>query len=134
VHLFQDFSDVHSEKQAVVALKEMKQWKHEIVEDYYDKFLQLCAIKPQQLDGVYLRETFKEGLRNKLKLSIIGMLRATIVEVVNSAREIEKEMPTTCQSRRSQRLSNNEDSNEKSTNDEQKKERKKGHKERDDGY
>jgi hypothetical protein len=112
----------------------MKQWKHETLEDNYDKFLQLCAIIPQQLDDVYLRETFKEGLRKKLKLSSIGMPRAMIVEVVNLAREIEKEMPTTRKSRHSQPLSENENSDEKSANDEQKKERRKGHKEHDDGY
>jgi hypothetical protein len=46
-----------------------------------------------------LKETFKEGLRKKLKLAIIGMPRAMIVKVANSIREIEKEMPTTCKSR-----------------------------------
>jgi hypothetical protein len=81
-----------------------------------------------------LKETFKEGLRKKLKLSIIGMFRATIVEVANSTKEIEKEMPSTRKSRHSQPLSDNEDSNEELYNDEQKKERRKGHKERDDGY
>jgi hypothetical protein len=30
---------VHIEKQAIVALKEVKQWKHETMEDYYDRFL-----------------------------------------------------------------------------------------------
>jgi hypothetical protein len=77
----------------------MKQWKHEIIEDYYDKFLQLCVVIPQQPDDVYLRETFKEGLKNKLKLTIIGMPNATIVEVTNLAREIEEEMPTPHRSR-----------------------------------
>jgi hypothetical protein len=68
----------------------MKQWKHETVEDYYDKFLQLYAIIPQQLDDVYMTKRFKKGLRKKLKLSIIKMLIVMIVEVVNLAREIEK--------------------------------------------
>jgi hypothetical protein len=62
---------MYNEKQAIVALKNLKQWKHEIVEDYYDKFLQLCVIIPQQLDDVYMTKMFKEGLRKKLKLSII---------------------------------------------------------------
>jgi hypothetical protein len=35
-----------------------------------------------------------EQLRKKLKLAIIGMPKATIVKIVNSAREIEKKMPT----------------------------------------
>jgi hypothetical protein len=49
---------------------------------------------PQQLNDVYLRETFKEGLRKKLKLASIGMPRTTIIEVANFAREIEQEMLT----------------------------------------
>jgi hypothetical protein len=49
---------------------------------------------PQQLNDVYLRETFKEGLRKKLKLANIGMPRTTIIEVANFAREIEQEMLT----------------------------------------
>jgi hypothetical protein len=40
-----------------------------------------------------------EGLRKNLKLAIIGMLKATIVEVTNLAREIEEKMPTTCRSK-----------------------------------
>jgi hypothetical protein len=38
----------------------MKQWKHETIEDYYDKFL-LCVVIPQQPDDVYMKKTFKEG-------------------------------------------------------------------------
>jgi hypothetical protein len=49
---------------------------------------------PQQLDDVYLRETFKEGLRKKSKLTIIGMPKALIIDVANFAREIEQEMFT----------------------------------------
>ncbi len=33
------FNDVRSKKQAIVALREGKQWKHETVEDYHDMFL-----------------------------------------------------------------------------------------------
>ncbi len=32
-------SDVHNKKQAIVTLREVKQWKHATAEDYYDKFL-----------------------------------------------------------------------------------------------
>jgi hypothetical protein len=46
-----------------------------------------------------MRKTFKERQRKKLKLAIIGMPKATLVEVVNSAREIEEEMPTPRRSR-----------------------------------
>ncbi len=83
-----------NERQAIVALKEMKQWKHQTIEDYYDNFFQLCVFIPQQPDDVYMRETFKEGLRKKLELAIIGMPRTTVVKVANLAREIEEEMPT----------------------------------------
>jgi hypothetical protein len=86
----------------------MKQWKHEKMEDYYEIFLQLCAIIPQQPNDVYFKETLREGLRNKFKLAIIGMPKSIIVEVANSAREIEEKMPTPRRSRRSQPLSDSE--------------------------
>jgi hypothetical protein len=41
------FSDVHNKRQAIIALRELKQWKHETIKDYYDKFLQLCVVIPQ---------------------------------------------------------------------------------------
>jgi hypothetical protein len=59
-----------------------------------------------------MRETFKEGLRKKLELAIIGMPRTTIVKVANSEKEIEEEMPTPRKSKQSQPLSSSEDSNE----------------------
>jgi hypothetical protein len=40
------------------------------------------------------KETFREGLKKKLKLATIGMPRTTIVEIANSSKEIEKETPT----------------------------------------
>jgi hypothetical protein len=46
------------------------------------------------------------------------MPRAMIVKVANSIREIEKEMPTTCKSRWSQPLLDNENSDEESVDDE----------------
>ncbi len=46
-----------------------------------------------------MEKTFREGLKKKLKLTIVGMPRAMIVEVANSTREIEKEMRTTHRSR-----------------------------------
>jgi hypothetical protein len=49
---------------------------------------------PQQLDVIYLRKTFKEGLTKKLKLAIISMPRATIIEVAKFLREIEQKMLT----------------------------------------
>ncbi len=41
------FSDVCNEKQAIITLRGVKQWKHEMVEDYYDRFLKLCVVIPQ---------------------------------------------------------------------------------------
>jgi hypothetical protein len=61
-----------------------------------------------------LKKTFKEGLKKKLKLAIIGMPRITIVEVTNSAREIEEEMSTLRKNKRSQPLSDNENLDEES--------------------
>ncbi len=40
------FSDVHNEKQVIISLREMKQWKHESVKDYYNCFIKLCAMIP----------------------------------------------------------------------------------------
>jgi Cys-tRNA synthase (O-phospho-L-seryl-tRNA:Cys-tRNA synthase) len=40
-----------------------------------------------------------EGLTKKLKLAIIGMLKAKIVIVTNLAREIKEKMPTTRRSK-----------------------------------
>jgi hypothetical protein len=51
---------VHNKRQAIVALKAMKQWKHEIVEDYYNNFLQLCVVIPQQPNDVYMGESFRK--------------------------------------------------------------------------
>jgi hypothetical protein len=76
-----------------------------------------------------MKETFTEGLRKKLKLAIISMLRTMIVKVANSTRKFEEEMFTTHRNRQSQPLLDNEDPNEKSIDDDQKKERRKGHKE-----
>jgi hypothetical protein len=73
---------VRIERQAIVALREVKQWKHETLEDYYNILLQLCAIIPQQPDDIYLQETFTEGLRNKLKLAIIGMLGQQLLKLL----------------------------------------------------
>jgi hypothetical protein len=37
-----------------------------------------------------MRKTFKERQKKKLKLAIIGMPKATFVEVANSTRELKK--------------------------------------------
>jgi len=41
-----------------------------------------------------MRKTFKERQKKKLKLTIVGMPKATFVEVANSTREIKEKMPT----------------------------------------
>ncbi len=123
-----------SERQAIVALREMKKWKHKTMEDYYNRFLQLCVIILRQLDDVYKRKTFKERLMKKLKLINIGMPKVMIIKVVNLAREIEEEMPITHRRKRSQPLPANENSNEESIDDEHKKEIRKNRREQDDGY
>jgi hypothetical protein len=50
----------------------------------------LTVVIPQQSKDVYLKKTFREGLRKKFKLAIIGMPMAMIIKVANSTREIEK--------------------------------------------
>lgn len=67
------FSEVYSEGQTITVIYNIKQKKHEIVENYYDKDLQLVAIIPNQLYNVYLGETFHEGLHSRLKIAILGM-------------------------------------------------------------
>jgi hypothetical protein len=67
-----------------------------------------------------MKKTFKYGLRKKLRLAIIGMLRTMITKVANPTRKIEEEMPTIHRNRQFQPLLDNEDPNEKSTNHDQK--------------
>ncbi len=62
------------------------------------------------------------------------MPKATIVKVVNLAREIEEEMPTSRMNKWSQPLLGNDDLDEELVNDEHKKERRKNRKEWNDGY
>jgi hypothetical protein len=73
-------------------LRYAKQKKYEFVEDYYNRFLQLCVIIPQPLRDIYLREAFKEGLKTKVKKAIISMLCKTLAELVELAIMIEEEM------------------------------------------
>jgi hypothetical protein len=58
------------------------------------------------------------------------MLETIIVQITNFPKEIKEEIPTTCESRQSQPLLDNEYLHEKLVDDE----KKKGHKECDDGY
>ncbi len=68
----------------------MKHWKHETLEDYYNRFLQLCVIIPQQPNDIYLRETFREGLRNKLKLTSIGMPMQQLLKLLIRQEKLKK--------------------------------------------
>jgi hypothetical protein len=52
----------------------------------------LVAIIPNQLDDVYLRETFCERLHLRIKMEVLGMPRTTIIEVVNLAKIMEEEL------------------------------------------
>jgi hypothetical protein len=37
------------------------------MEDYYDRFLKLCVVIPQQPNDIYLCEAFRQGLLTKVK-------------------------------------------------------------------
>lgn len=62
------------------------------MEDYYDQFLQICAIFSQWANDIYLREIFWSGLHTKLKVAIISMPWKTLVEVEDFAIKIEEKM------------------------------------------
>jgi hypothetical protein len=84
------FDEICNEGQVVVALRYAKQNKYEFVKDYYDRFLWLCIVIPQQPHDIYFKKTFREGLRTKVKMAIISMLWQTLVEVVELTIMIEK--------------------------------------------
>jgi hypothetical protein len=69
------FSEIKSEGQATITLQYAKQKKYELMEDYYDRFLWLCATILQQLNNIYLWETFIKRLWTKMKMVMINMLR-----------------------------------------------------------
>jgi hypothetical protein len=54
------------------------------MEDYYDRFLQLHTIIPQQHDDICFCEAFRKGLRTKVKMAIINMSQKTLAEVTKS--------------------------------------------------
>jgi hypothetical protein len=56
------FNEIRSERQATIASWYAKQKKYESMEDYYDQFLRLCVVIPQQPNNIYLKEGFKKGL------------------------------------------------------------------------
>ncbi len=54
------------------------------MEDQYDTFFKFCAIIPQHPNDGYWRKTFSQGLHAKLKKTLIGMPRVTLVQMANS--------------------------------------------------
>jgi hypothetical protein len=56
--------------------------------------LQLCTIIPQRPYYIYLGEASKEGLRTKVKMAIISMLRTTFAKVTKLVILIKEEMPS----------------------------------------
>jgi hypothetical protein len=62
------------------------------MEDYYKRFLRLCAIIRQRPYDIYLKETFREGPPTKVKMVIISMRMKTLSEVVQSIILV-KELP-----------------------------------------
>jgi hypothetical protein len=70
-----------------------KQKKYELIKDYYDRFLHLCAIIPLQTSDIHVREFLKKGLRTKVRMAIIGMPQRTLAEMAISAISIKEEIP-----------------------------------------
>jgi len=84
------FSEILNEGQVVATLGYAQQKKS--MEDYYDWFLWLCVVIPQQLDDIYFREAFREGLWTKVKMLIINMPWRTLAEVAKSAITMEEKL------------------------------------------
>ncbi len=63
------------------------------MEDYYDRFLQLCVVIPQQPNDIYFCEAFRKGLQTKVKMAIISMSRRILVEVSESTITMENKLP-----------------------------------------
>ncbi len=61
------------------------------MEDYYDRFIRLCVVIPQWSDDIYLKETFRKGLKTKRKMAIISMPQRTLAEMVESTIVLEEE-------------------------------------------
>jgi hypothetical protein len=69
------FNEIRSEGQAAITLQYARLKKYELMEDYYDWFLRLCVVIPQQPDDICLREALRKGLQIKMKMAIISMLK-----------------------------------------------------------
>ncbi len=59
------------------------------MEDYHNKLLHLCVVIQHRLANAYLREMFKKGLHWKLRMAILSMTRAMIIEMANSTKMVE---------------------------------------------
>ncbi len=87
------FGEICNKWQVAVTLKYAKHKRCELVENYFDQLMWLCAVIPQWPNGIYLREVFREGLRTRVKMVIINMPHKTIMEVTKSIILIEEKMP-----------------------------------------
>ncbi len=92
-----------------------KQKKDELMEDYYNWFLWLCVVIPQQPNDIYLRETFRDGLWTRVKIVIISMPWKTLAKVTKSEIIVEEKLLVRWKNiaRYHQANFDNEESNEK---------------------
>jgi hypothetical protein len=65
------------------------------MEDYYNKLLHLCIVIQHKLANVYLWEASKKGLHQKLRMAILSMPRAKIIEMANLTKMVEQELLAT---------------------------------------
>jgi hypothetical protein len=61
----------------------MNQWKITTTN------LHLCVVIQHRLANAYLQEVFKKGLHWKLRMVILSMTRAMIIEMVNLTKMVE---------------------------------------------
>jgi hypothetical protein len=69
------FSEIYNEGQTATTLKYS-------IEYYCDRFLWFCAVISLQPHDIYLRKTFREGLRTKVKMAIISTPRRNLAKIV----------------------------------------------------
>jgi hypothetical protein len=74
------FNVTHNERQTITILKDIKK-KIWVMEDYNDKFLQLCVIMSNWLDNILLTWNILWKAHTKWRLEILGMPKITIIEL-----------------------------------------------------
>jgi hypothetical protein len=101
-----------------LTLRDAKQKKDELM-DYYDRFLWLRVIIPQQPNDIYLCEAFRYGLWTKVKMVIISMPWRTLAEVRKYVIIVEEDLLVRWNNiARYHKVNlNNEESNEKDEKD-----------------